>query len=154
VSIQKNIRSTLDIEVAIYTEKGGTDRISFLSSDFCWCMSRDIYALEEYSFDPKIERTLRRRIKKLREMERIGNDQEIWPSVRYHRWEHFWTISKDNVVVSVVQEFYASLWDQESKNTKGHMSDIVYVQEYFRDIDMDNIINFLTEGRREWKYRP
>ncbi|MBA0709079.1 hypothetical protein Golax_024145, partial [Gossypium laxum] len=26
-------------------------------------------------------------------------------------------------------------------------------REYFRDIDMDNIINFLTEGRGEWKYR-
>ncbi|KAH1031759.1 hypothetical protein J1N35_043933 [Gossypium stocksii] len=26
--------------------------------------------------------------------------------------------------------------------------------EYFRDIDMDNIINFLTEGRGEWKYHP
>ncbi|KAL1078387.1 hypothetical protein V6Z11_D10G156900 [Gossypium hirsutum] len=24
--------------------------------------------------------------------------------------------------------------------------------EYFRDIDMDNIINFLTKGRGEWKY--
>ncbi|MBA0614665.1 hypothetical protein Godav_014931 [Gossypium davidsonii] len=48
-------------------------------------------------------------------------------------------IPKDNVVVPVVQEFYASLQDQEFGNTE--------------DIDMDNIINFLTEGMGEWKYR-
>ncbi|MBA0780665.1 hypothetical protein Gotri_004743 [Gossypium trilobum] len=28
--------------------------------------------------------------------------KEIWHLVRYHRWEHFWTIPKDNVVVPVV----------------------------------------------------
>ncbi|MBA0761458.1 hypothetical protein Gotri_024106 [Gossypium trilobum] len=85
-------------------------------------------------------------------------------------------ILKDNVVVSIVQEFYASLWDQESRNIECHMWDIVLVRwkevrvtpriiydfynapyyekdfidetdlEYFRDIDMDNIINFLIEG--------
>ncbi|MBA0766831.1 hypothetical protein Gotri_015833 [Gossypium trilobum] len=30
-------------------------------------------------------------------------------------------IPKDNVVVPVVQEFYASLRDQEFGNTEGHM---------------------------------
>ncbi|MBA0643940.1 hypothetical protein Goklo_028182 [Gossypium klotzschianum] len=86
-------------------------------------------------------------------------------------------------MVSIVQEFYASLWDKESRNIECHMWDIVPVRgkevrvtpriiydfynapyyekdfidetdlEYFRDIDMDNIINFLIEGRGEWKYR-
>ncbi|MBA0693787.1 hypothetical protein Goari_004136 [Gossypium aridum] len=28
--------------------------------------------------------------------------EEIWPIVRYHIWERFWTIPKDVVVVSVV----------------------------------------------------
>ncbi|MFQ6624184.1 hypothetical protein Gotur_003343, partial [Gossypium turneri] len=92
-------------------------------------------------------------------------------------------ILKDNVVVSIVQEFYASLWDQESRNIECHMWDIVPVRgkevgvtpqiicdfynapyyekdfidetdlEHFRDVDMDNIVNFLIEGRGEWKYR-
>ncbi|MBA0881812.1 hypothetical protein Goshw_028509 [Gossypium schwendimanii] len=35
------------------------------------------------------------------------------------------TIPKDNVVVPIVQEFYASLQDLESRNTNGHMEDIV-----------------------------
>ncbi|MBA0696460.1 hypothetical protein Goari_003011 [Gossypium aridum] len=47
--------------------------------------------------------------------------KEIWPLVRYHRWEHFWMISKDIVVVFVIQEFYASLRDQESRSSEGHM---------------------------------
>ncbi|MBA0568688.1 hypothetical protein Golob_006161, partial [Gossypium lobatum] len=54
--------------------------------------------------------------------------KEIWPLVRYHRWKLFWTIPKDNVGVSFVQEFYASLRDQESRNTVGHMWDIVLVR--------------------------
>ncbi|KAH1113990.1 hypothetical protein J1N35_007368, partial [Gossypium stocksii] len=88
-----------------------------------------------------------------------------------------------SVVVLVVHEFYATLRDQESGNTEGHIWDIVPVQgkevhltpriiydfynapyyennfinetdlKYFRDIDMDNIINFLNEGKGEWKYR-
>ncbi|KAG8473207.1 hypothetical protein CXB51_035129 [Gossypium anomalum] len=95
-----------------------------------------------------------------------------------------WTILKDNVVVPVVQEFYASLRDQESRNIEGHIWDTVPVRgkevqvspriicdfynatyygkdfidetdlEYFQDIGMDNIINFLIEGRGKWKYRP
>ncbi|MBA0662357.1 hypothetical protein Goklo_006490, partial [Gossypium klotzschianum] len=95
---------------------------------------------------------------------------------RYHRWERFWTIPNDNVVVPAVQEFYASLWDQFFSNTEGHIWDIVRVRgkemrvtsriisdfynassyekyvidetdlEYFWDIT-----NFLTEGRGEWK---
>ncbi|MBA0878586.1 hypothetical protein Goshw_013236, partial [Gossypium schwendimanii] len=75
----------------------------------------------------------------------------------------------------IVQEFYASLWDHESRNTEGCIWDMVLVRgkevrvtpriicnfynatyyendfidgidlEYFRDIDMDNSINFLIE---------
>ncbi|MBA0562660.1 hypothetical protein Golob_007687, partial [Gossypium lobatum] len=45
----------------------------------------------------------------------------------FGRLEH-WTIPKDNVVVFIVQEFYASLWDHESRNTVGHIWDIVLVR--------------------------
>ncbi|MBA0880967.1 hypothetical protein Goshw_011411, partial [Gossypium schwendimanii] len=106
------------------------------------------------------------------------------PLVRYHRWEHLWTIPKDNVVVPIIKEFYASLQDQESRNIERHMWDMVLVWgkevrvtpriicyfynapyykndfideidlEYFQDIDMDSILNFLTKGRAEWKYCP
>ncbi|KAK5842570.1 hypothetical protein PVK06_004943 [Gossypium arboreum] len=55
--------------------------------------------------------------------------KEIWPLVRYHRREHFWTISKDNVVVPIIQKFYASLRDQKSRNTKGRIWDMVLVWE-------------------------
>ncbi|MBA0646330.1 hypothetical protein Goklo_014303 [Gossypium klotzschianum] len=109
--------------------------------------------------------------------------KEIWPLVRYHRWEHFWTIPKDFTVVLIVQKFYTSLRDHESRNTDDHIRDIVSMRgikvkvtpriicdfynaqfydqdfidetdlEYFRDINMDKIINYLTEGREEWKYR-
>ncbi|MBA0860762.1 hypothetical protein Goshw_020986, partial [Gossypium schwendimanii] len=91
-------------------------------------------------------------------------------------------ILKENAVVPIIQEFYASLWDQEFRNTEGHMWDMVLVRgkevrvslqiicniynvlyydndfideidlEYFPDIDMDSIINFLTGERGEWKY--
>ncbi|MFQ6640956.1 hypothetical protein Gotur_014547, partial [Gossypium turneri] len=110
--------------------------------------------------------------------------KEIWPLVRYHRWEHFWTILKDSDVVSIVQEFYASLRDNESRNIEGHMWEMVPVQgkevrvtpriicyfynapnyekdfigetdlEYFWDIDMDNAINFLIEGKRQMEISP
>ncbi|MBA0869153.1 hypothetical protein Goshw_023796 [Gossypium schwendimanii] len=52
--------------------------------------------------------------------------KEIWPLVRYHRWEHFWTISKDMVVVPIVQEFYTSLRDRESRNTNDHIWDTIF----------------------------
>ncbi|MBA0694248.1 hypothetical protein Goari_004564 [Gossypium aridum] len=45
--------------------------------------------------------------------------QEVWPLVRYHRWEHFCMIPKESAVVPIVQEFYESLRDQESKRTEG-----------------------------------
>ncbi|MBA0730646.1 hypothetical protein Golax_026020 [Gossypium laxum] len=97
-------------------------------------------------------------------------------------WEHFWTIHKDITRVLVVQEFYASLQDHETRNTEGHLWESILVRgkevrvtpriicdfynipyyendfidetdlEYFRDIVMDNIIIVLTEGRGEWKY--
>ncbi|MBA0634776.1 hypothetical protein Godav_024402 [Gossypium davidsonii] len=51
--------------------------------------------------------------------------KEIRPFVRYHKWEHFWTIPKNHAVVLVVQEFYASLRDQESRNSEGQLWDIV-----------------------------
>ncbi|MBA0556093.1 hypothetical protein Golob_026226, partial [Gossypium lobatum] len=47
--------------------------------------------------------------------------KEIWPLVRYHRWERFWTILKDSYVFPIVQEIYASLQDLESRNTEGHV---------------------------------
>ncbi|KAH1032019.1 hypothetical protein J1N35_044193 [Gossypium stocksii] len=86
-------------------------------------------------------------------------------------------------MVPIIQEFYASLWDRESRNTEGCMWDMVLVQgkevrvttrifrdfyndsyyendfidesnlKYFKDIYMGSIINFLTKGRGEWKYR-
>ncbi|KAH1031615.1 hypothetical protein J1N35_043789 [Gossypium stocksii] len=37
-------------------------------------------------------------------------------------------IPKDNVVVPVVQEFYTSLWDHESRNTKRHKWDTVLMR--------------------------
>ncbi|MBA0573508.1 hypothetical protein Golob_000780, partial [Gossypium lobatum] len=54
--------------------------------------------------------------------------KEIWPLVGYHRWEHFWTIPKNNVVVPFVQEFYASLQYQEFRNAKSHMWELVPVR--------------------------
>ncbi|MBA0786484.1 hypothetical protein Gotri_025459 [Gossypium trilobum] len=84
--------------------------------------------------------------------------KEILPLVRYHRWERFWTIPKDNSLFLIVQEFYASPRYHESRNIEGHIWDTILVrrkevQNICRDIDMDNIINFVTEGRGEWKYR-
>ncbi|MBA0613272.1 hypothetical protein Godav_013742 [Gossypium davidsonii] len=97
--------------------------------------------------------------------------KEIWPLVQYHRWEVFWIISKGIAVVPIVQEFYASLLDHESRNNDDHIWDTAFVRgikvkvtprnicdfynapfyeqdfineinlEYFRDIDMD--INYL-----------
>lgn len=39
-------------------------------------------------------------------------------------------------------------------NSPFYENDFIYEIDfvYFRDIDLDNIINFLTEGRGEWKY--
>ncbi|MBA0731658.1 hypothetical protein Golax_025342 [Gossypium laxum] len=62
----------------------------------------------------------------------------------------------DNALFLVVQEFYASPRYHEPRNTEGHIWDTILVrrkENICRDIDMDNIINFVTEGRGEWKYR-
>ncbi|MFQ6649944.1 hypothetical protein Gotur_023121 [Gossypium turneri] len=54
--------------------------------------------------------------------------KEICPLVGYHRWEHFRTIPKNNVVVPFVQEFYASLQDQEFRNAESHMWELAPVR--------------------------
>ncbi|MBA0783128.1 hypothetical protein Gotri_000896 [Gossypium trilobum] len=54
--------------------------------------------------------------------------KEIWLLVGYHRWENFWTIPKSNVVVPFVQEFYASLQDEEFGNAESHMWELVPVR--------------------------
>ncbi|MBA0765196.1 hypothetical protein Gotri_014445 [Gossypium trilobum] len=41
--------------------------------------------------------------------------KEIWSIVQYHRWERFCLIPKENVVISIVQEFYVALRDEETK---------------------------------------
>ncbi|MBA0789647.1 hypothetical protein Gotri_028142 [Gossypium trilobum] len=93
-------------------------------------------------------------------------------------------VPKDIVVVLVIQEFYASLLDQESRNTEGHMWEIVLVcgkevqvtpqiicdfynaphyekdfineidLEYFRDIDRDNIIKEWNKHQKETTATP
>lgn len=52
-----------------------------------------------------------------------------------------------HVTLREIYEFY---------NAPYYESDFVDVSnlEYFRDLNMDNIINFLTKGRGEWKHRP
>ncbi|MBA0660713.1 hypothetical protein Goklo_012685 [Gossypium klotzschianum] len=109
------------------------------------------------------------------ENQRKLGEQLVDKCEKRNKWEH------DD---GTVQEFYASLRDHESRNTDDHILDIVSVRgievkvtlriicdsfnasyynedfideinlEYFRNIDMDNIISYLTEGRGEWKYRP
>ncbi|MBA0861808.1 hypothetical protein Goshw_001132 [Gossypium schwendimanii] len=54
--------------------------------------------------------------------------KEIWPLVRYHQWECFWTILKDNTVAPIFQEFYASLRDHEFRNNEGHIWDTILVR--------------------------
>ncbi|MBA0755156.1 hypothetical protein Gogos_020471 [Gossypium gossypioides] len=100
---------------------------------------------------------------------------EIWTLAQYNKWESFCVTPKDSVVVSVVQEFYASFRDEESRRPKGAKWERIPVRgkevlvtlraicefhnapyyesnfleeidlEYFRDTNMDNIINYLTE---------
>ncbi|MBA0729387.1 hypothetical protein Golax_020570 [Gossypium laxum] len=41
--------------------------------------------------------------------------KEIWALVRYHRWECFCVTEKENIIIPIVQEFYASFRDQESR---------------------------------------
>ncbi|MBA0797970.1 hypothetical protein Gohar_008612 [Gossypium harknessii] len=95
--------------------------------------------------------------------------KEIWELVRYHRWERFSVIPKEPAVVPVVQEFYASFRDQESRRpydivwetitvsgkevrvTPREIYEFYYVPyyeydflgntdlTYFKDMDMDNI---------------
>ncbi|MBA0553934.1 hypothetical protein Golob_013073, partial [Gossypium lobatum] len=83
--------------------------------------------------------------------------KEIWPLVRYHKWEHFLMIPKNNVVVPIIQEFYASLHDQESRNIEGRMWDMNdFIDEidleYFRDMDMD-ICKVVSQTNKDWNKR-
>lgn len=43
--------------------------------------------------------------------------KEIWMLVHYHQWERFYVTLKENVIIPVVQEFYASFRDQESRRS-------------------------------------
>ncbi|KAK5845501.1 hypothetical protein PVK06_001691 [Gossypium arboreum] len=74
--------------------------------------------------------------------------KEIWALVRYHRWGYFGKNLKEPIVVPIVHEFYASFRDQESSRPYDAICEIVIVR------DMDNIENYLTKCRGEWKHRP
>ncbi|MBA0555903.1 hypothetical protein Golob_026052 [Gossypium lobatum] len=109
--------------------------------------------------------------------------KEIWSIVRYHKWEPFCVIQKENVVILIFQEFYVALRDEETKRPHSVRWKMVtvwgkdvsftlkaicefYDAPYyemnflestylinFDDIDMDSIIKYLIENRGEWKYR-
>ncbi|MBA0838033.1 hypothetical protein Goarm_010131, partial [Gossypium armourianum] len=54
---------------------------------------------------------------------------------RYHRWEHFRTVPKENIVIPLVQEFYAALRDEETRRPFGVMWKMVTVQDMHRAMD-------------------
>ncbi|MBA0710916.1 hypothetical protein Golax_010168 [Gossypium laxum] len=110
--------------------------------------------------------------------------KEIWSIVRYHRWEPFCLIPKENVVIPIVQEFYVPLRDEETRRPHSVRWEMVtvwgkdvsftpkaicefYDAPYyemnflestylinFDNIDMDSIIKYLIENRGEWNITP
>ncbi|MBA0791072.1 hypothetical protein Gohar_015672 [Gossypium harknessii] len=54
--------------------------------------------------------------------------KEIWTLVKYHRWERFCVTPKENTVIPVVQEFYASFRDQEMRKMQGEIWDTITVR--------------------------
>ncbi|MBA0825015.1 hypothetical protein Goarm_021640, partial [Gossypium armourianum] len=65
-------------------------------------------------------------------------------------WEYFCVTLKEPAVILVVQEFYASFRYQDSRR----LYDAVWETVMLRDIDMDNIVNYLSKRRGEWNHRP
>ncbi|MBA0586008.1 hypothetical protein Gorai_016763 [Gossypium raimondii] len=53
---------------------------------------------------------------------------EIWVLVRYHRWERFCITPKEPIVVSIVQEFYASFREKGSKRPYGYIWEDIIVR--------------------------
>ncbi|MBA0820060.1 hypothetical protein Gohar_028263 [Gossypium harknessii] len=84
------------------------------------------------------------------------NCKEIWLLVQYHRWEHFWTMLKDIDVVPGIEVKVTPRIICDYYNTPFYDQDLIneIELEYFRDIDMDNIISYLIEGMVGWKYHP
>ncbi|MFQ6642960.1 hypothetical protein Gotur_017796 [Gossypium turneri] len=89
---------------------------------------------------------------------------KIWTLVRYHSWKRFYITPKETAVISVVQEFYASFRDQEIRNrqnwdtvtVRGEKVPITprEIYEFYDDIDMKDVINYLSQGKGTWNRRP
>ncbi|MBA0781903.1 hypothetical protein Gotri_002784 [Gossypium trilobum] len=92
--------------------------------------------------------------------------QEILPLVRYYRQECFYVIPKDSVVVPVVQEFYASLKDQESRRLEGTTWETISIQgkkvrathlticEFYNAPYIEKDFVDEGKGKGEWKCHP
>ncbi|MFQ6661155.1 hypothetical protein Gotur_029402 [Gossypium turneri] len=74
--------------------------------------------------------------------------QKIGPLVRYYRWECFCTIPKDFAMVPILQEFYASLQDEESRKVDGRTWETILVYKYGQHYKLPN------RGAGEWKCHP
>lgn len=109
--------------------------------------------------------------------------KEVWNLVWYLRREQFCVTPIGTVVTPIVQEFYASLTDHIIGGGYGIESTKVIVREevlifskeicefynipYYEEdyveninfnmlgnVDMEDVIKFLTQGRSTWNYRP
>ncbi|MBA0810985.1 hypothetical protein Gohar_002925 [Gossypium harknessii] len=104
--------------------------------------------------------------------------------VRYNRWERFHMTLKENVVIPLVHELYATLRDKETRRPHGVQWKLLMVRgkdvpftpkticefydapyygtnflenidlDKFEDINMKSIVKYLTGNHGEWKLRP
>lgn len=109
--------------------------------------------------------------------------KEIWSMLRYHQWEQFCVTPTRNAIIPVVKEFYASLKDLIIRGYGKVIDDVIvrgekvpisltkicefynisyYEEDFvdsldldkFKNINMEDVVKFLTQGRGSWSYRP
>ncbi|MBA0798362.1 hypothetical protein Gohar_008955 [Gossypium harknessii] len=56
--------------------------------------------------------------------------KEIRSLVRYHRWEHFCVMPKENEVIPIIQEFYVALRDQEARRPYKAIWETVTIRDH------------------------
>ncbi|MBA0655804.1 hypothetical protein Goklo_008233 [Gossypium klotzschianum] len=86
----------------------------------------------------------------------MRNCKGIWEIATEREWTNFYLPLEEPTIIPIVQEFYLALKEREAARPFYELRSFVKVRGVkflFRNIDMEKILRFFTEGKEVWTYK-
>ncbi|MFQ6640860.1 hypothetical protein Gotur_015704, partial [Gossypium turneri] len=87
----------------------------------------------------------------------MRNCKGIWENATKREWKKFCLLVEKPLIILVVQDFYLALKQREAARQFYEMHSFVKVKRVnvpeIKNIDIEEILRFLTEGKEMWTYR-